>query len=140
MNRKTILNAIYKTKQAMPAHALPVIASQDPPNDQPNRLQGSDHSHGVVIAKAKPILARPPLFKVLMLNDDYTPMDFVIITLETFFDKSSDEANMIMLNVHQKGVGVCGIFTKDIADTKAQMVIDWARENGHPLMCQIEKM
>lgn len=82
---------------------------------------------------------KPSMYKVLMLNDDYTPMEFVIYVLERIFNKSAEEATRIMLHVHQKGVGMCGVFTFDIAETKATQVMDLARRNQHPLQCTIEK-
>ena len=82
---------------------------------------------------------RPPLYKVLLLNDDYTPMEFVIEVLEKFFGKKQDEATQIMLHVHQKGIGVCGIYTYEIAETKAVQVTNYARKYEHPLQMQLEK-
>ncbi len=79
------------------------------------------------------------MYKVLMLNDDYTPMEFVIHVLENFFRKSHDEATQIMLHVHQRGVGICGVFTYEVAETKVTQVMDMARQNQHPLQCTIEK-
>jgi len=79
------------------------------------------------------------MYKVLMLNDDYTPMEFVVHVLERFFSKSADEATRIMLNVHQRGVGLCGVFTYEVAETKTTQVMDLAREHQHPLQCTIEK-
>jgi ATP-dependent Clp protease adaptor protein ClpS len=78
------------------------------------------------------------MYKVLMLNDDYTPMEFVVHVLERFFGKNQDEATQIMLHVHQRGVGVCGVFTHELAETKATLVMDLARQNDHPLQCTIE--
>ena len=79
------------------------------------------------------------MYKVLLLNDDYTPMEFVVLILERFFQKSRDEATRIMLHVHQKGIGVCGVFTYEVAETKVTQVIDFARQNQHPLQCTMEK-
>lgn len=79
------------------------------------------------------------MYKVLMLNDDYTPMEFVIHVLERFFRKSHDEATQIMLHVHRRGVGVCGVFTYEVAETKVAQVMDMARQNQHPLQCTMEK-
>jgi ATP-dependent Clp protease adaptor protein ClpS len=80
---------------------------------------------------------KPPLYAVLLVNDDYTPMDFVIHILQKFFDKSADEASRIMLQVHEKGHGVCGIFTREIAETKAARVIQYSQEHQHPLQTRI---
>jgi ATP-dependent Clp protease adaptor protein ClpS len=81
----------------------------------------------------------PAQYKVLMLNDDYTPMEFVVLCLQRFFRMSMEEATRVMLHVHQKGVGVCGTFTYEVAETKVTQVMDFARENQHPLQCTLEK-
>ena len=85
--------------------------------------------------KTKP----PPLFKVLLLNDDYTPMDFVVVVLQTFFSMSREQAMRIMLKVHREGVGVCGVFPRDVAATKVELVTGYAREYQHPLACVMEE-
>ena len=82
---------------------------------------------------------RPSLYKVLLLNDDYTPMDFVVFVLERFFNKQREEATRIMLHVHQKGVGMCGIYSYEIAETKVAQVMNFARQHQHPLQCTMEK-
>lgn len=82
---------------------------------------------------------QPSLYKVLMLNDDYTPMEFVVLCLQRFFRMGLEDATRVMLHVHQKGVGVCGIFTYEVAETKVSQVIDFARQNQHPLQCTLEK-
>ena len=82
---------------------------------------------------------KPSLYRVLLLNDDYTPMEFVIYVLERFFQKSHEDATTIMLHVHQNGVGVCGVFTYEVAETKVAQVLDLARRNEHPLQCTMEK-
>jgi ATP-dependent Clp protease adaptor protein ClpS len=99
-------------------------------NDAPNT--------GVVV-KARPKTRKPAMYKVLMLNDDYTPMEFVVHVLERFFQKSREEATRIMLHVHRRGVGVCGVYTYEVAETKVTQVMDLARQNQHPLQCTIEK-
>jgi ATP-dependent Clp protease adaptor protein ClpS len=93
---------------------------------------------GVVI-KTKPKTKKPSLYKVILLNDDYTPMEFVVEVLEGFFGKSHEEALQIMLHVHQKGVGICGVFPYEIAETKATQVMNMARRHQHPLQCTLEK-
>ena len=100
-----------------------------------------DHEHegGVAVEQAKPKLKQPPLYRVILMNDDYTPMEFVVDVLERFFSKPNEEAVRIMLHVHQKGVGVCGIYTYEIAETKVTQVVDYARKNQHPLQCTLEK-
>ncbi len=92
-----------------------------------------------VVVKPKAGVKKPSMYKVLMLNDDYTPMEFVVMVLERFFNKSHEEATHIMLHVHQKGVGVCGVFTYEIAETKVARVMDMARQHQHPLQCTLEK-
>ena len=89
--------------------------------------------------KSRPKVKTPSMYKVLMLNDDYTPMEFVINVLERFFGKSVEEATQIMLHVHQKGVGICGVFTFEIAETKVNQTMELARKNQHPLQCTLEK-
>ena len=92
-----------------------------------------------VMTRTKPKAKKPSLYKVLLLNDDYTPMEFVVHVLETVFGKTGEDAYRIMLHVHQKGVGVCGVYTFEIAETKVTQVMDMAKENGHPLQCTMEK-
>ncbi|MFO0294489.1 MAG: ATP-dependent Clp protease adapter ClpS [Rhodospirillales bacterium] len=82
---------------------------------------------------------KPSMYKVLMLNDDYTPMEFVVHVLERFFSKNREEATQIMLHVHRRGVGVCGVFTYEVAETKVNQVTEFARRNQHPLRCTLEK-
>lgn len=98
-----------------------------------------DQDPGLTLEEAKPALKRPPLFKVLLVNDDYTPMEFVVHVLETFFRMSREKATQVMLHVHTRGVGVCGVYTRDIAETKVVQVNDFARENQHPLLCTMEE-
>ena len=92
-----------------------------------------------VIEKVKPNTKKPSMYKVIMLNDDYTPMEFVVHVLVRFFSKTQEEATKIMLHVHQQGVGICGVFSYEIAETKVMQVMDCARQNQHPLQCTIEK-
>jgi ATP-dependent Clp protease adaptor protein ClpS len=91
------------------------------------------------LTKTRPKTKKPAMYKVLMLNDDYTPMEFVVHVLERYFSMSGDQATRIMLNVHQRGVGVCGVFTYEVAETKTTQVMDLARQHQHPLQCTIEK-
>ncbi len=104
------------------------------------RLAGEeeDSDGGLALQESKPELKRPPLFKVVLINDDYTPMEFVVDVLEVFFRMNREQATQVMLTVHTQGKGVCGIFTRDIAETKAAQVNQYARENEHPLLCEIE--
>ncbi len=94
---------------------------------------------GVALQEAKPKLKRPSLYKVFLLNDDYTPMDFVVHILEVYFSMHRENATRIMLEVHTRGKGICGIFTHEIAETKVSLVNDYSRENQHPLLCEMEK-
>lgn len=113
----------------------PVFAAGDEGSDQ-----GTDGDEQIGIAtktRARP--KKPSQFKVLMLNDDYTPMEFVVIVLKRFFHMDMEQATRVMLHVHQKGVGVCGIFPYEIAETKVNQVMDFARQNQHPLQCTLEK-
>lgn len=107
-------------------------------NDDDGRDGGGGPNTGVVI-KTRPKTKKPAMYKVLMLNDDYTPMEFVVMVLERFFGKSHDEATQIMLHVHQRGVGICGVYTYEVAETKVTQVMDLARRNQHPLQCTLEK-
>ena len=97
------------------------------------------HNTGLVTEEAKPELKRPSMYRVVLLNDDYTPMDFVIQILMGFFAMNQEKATQVMLAVHTKGKGVCGVFTRDIAETKATQVNQYARESSHPLLCEVEK-
>lgn len=113
------------------------ISAQQQPSSPP------DHDHngsGVdVVVHTRPVIKKPSMYKVLMLNDDYTPMEFVVHVLERFFQKSRDEATTIMMSVHKQGVGVCGVFTYEVAEAKVTQVMDLARQNQHPLQCTLEK-
>lgn len=99
-----------------------------------------DHvTDGDVATKTRTRTEKPSLYKVLLLNDDYTPMNFVVHVLERFFNKSKEEATRIMLLVHHKGVGLCGVYTFEVAETKVAQVIEFSRQNEHPLQCTMEK-
>lgn len=104
----------------------------------PNKPGNEGPNTGVVV-KTKPKTKKPSMYKVLMLNDDYTPMEFVVHVLERFFGKSREEATRIMLHVHRRGVGLCGVFTYEVAETKVTQVMDFARQHQHPLQCTLEK-
>lgn len=97
-----------------------------------------DSTGGLALEESKPEVKRPPLFKVVLINDDYTPMEFVVEVLQIFFRMNREQATHVMLTVHTQGKGVCGIFTRDIAETKAAQVNQYAREHEHPLLCEIE--
>src|SRR5213083_747280 len=104
-----------------------------------NGSRGDEEGQTGVITKTKPKTKKPSLYKVLLLNDDYTPMEFVVHILERFFNKGREEATRIMLHVHQKGVGICGLYTFEVAETKVTQVMDFARKHQHPLQCTMEK-
>ena len=97
-----------------------------------------DSDDGVAIQDAKPKLKKPPLYKVILLNDDFTPMDFVIEILMDFFAMSEQKATQVMLQIHTQGVGVCGTYSKDVAETKVYIVNEYSRSYQHPLMCSME--
>ena len=98
-----------------------------------------EHLEGdLAVQEAKPKLKKPPLFKVILLNDDYTPMEFVVEVLEIFFRMNREQATHVMLTVHTRGKGVCGIYTRDIAETKMTQVNQYSREHQHPLLCEVE--
>jgi len=100
---------------------------------------GRDDDHGLVTEEAKPRLKRPPLFRVILLNDDYTPMEFVVQVLEKVFSLDRTTATRIMLEVHTKGKGVCGVYTYEIAETKVAQVTGLAQQHQHPLLCTMEE-
>ncbi len=112
-------------------HYLPLMVNQ---GDDLNE----DQDRGLVEAPARPKLKEPPMYKVVMLNDDYTPMEFVIQVLQTFFGMNREKATQVMLAVHQTGKAVCGIFTRDVAETKVAQVNQCAQDNMHPLIADIE--
>jgi len=99
----------------------------------------SQHDRGIALEEARPEVKRPPLYKVVLINDDFTPMDFVVDVIQTFFRLGHDRATQIMLHVHTKGKGVCGVFTFEIAETKVAQVNDYSRQNEHPLKCALEQ-
>lgn len=110
-----------------------------PTEDDPGRGDGIEEIERGVATRTRPRTRKPSNYKVLMLNDDYTPMEFVVLVLQQFFSMSIDDATRVMLQVHQQGVAVCGVFTYEVAETKVSQVIDFARENQHPLQCTLEK-
>ncbi len=101
--------------------------------------QNNHHDGEFAVQQSKPKLQRPPMYKVLLLNDDYTPMEFVVEILESFFQMEREKATQVMLHVHTRGTGICGLFTRDIAETKVARVNDYSRSNQHPLLCTMEK-
>jgi ATP-dependent Clp protease adaptor protein ClpS len=123
----------------------PVLAAGAPDlrpraaDDERRRREGGGAPGNAVITRTKPQTKKPNLYRVLLLNDDYTPMEFVVHVLERFFNKGREEATRIMLHVHHKGVGICGVFTYEVAETKVAQVMDFARQHQHPLQCTMEK-
>jgi ATP-dependent Clp protease adaptor protein ClpS len=118
---------------------VPVPAFAGPKEDDPDKGDGKSGTETGTITKTRPKTKRPNLYRVLLLNDDYTPMEFVILVLQDVFNKSREEAVQIMLHVHQKGVGECGVYPYEVAETKVTRVMDTARKNQHPLQCVMEK-
>ncbi len=111
-----------------------------PPRSQDEDRNGRGPGQGIgVITRTKTKVVKPSLYRVLLLNDDYTPMEFVIHVLERFFQKDREAATQIMLHVHQNGVGECGTYTFEVAETKVTQVMDFALKNQHPLQCVMEK-
>ena len=98
-----------------------------------------DESQRGLLLDSKPKTKKPSMYNVLLLNDDYTPMEFVVTVLERVFNKKAEEATQIMLHVHKKGIGVCGTFTYEVAESKCKAVLDMAKKNEHPLQCTMEK-
>jgi ATP-dependent Clp protease adaptor protein ClpS len=119
------------------------------PNEPPGRPpqppvrrdegDGSDEGRAGALTLTRTRTKKPSMYKVLMLNDDYTPMEFVVDVLQHIFQKNREEATKIMLHVHQKGVGICGVYTYEVAETKVTQTVDYARKNQHPLQCTLEK-
>ena len=125
---------------------VPVPGSIDPKSgflgmgpvpDEPDQ-QSFDDGEALLLEEAKPKLKRPPLYKVLLLNDDYTPMDFVVAILQGYFSMPHEKAVQVMMNVHQRGIGVCGVYPREVAETKVDHVMREAREAQHPLQCVME--
>jgi ATP-dependent Clp protease adaptor protein ClpS len=118
-------------------NAMAVTGVGEDGDDRGGGSQGGDQIGVATRTRTRP--KKPSMFKVLMLNDDYTPMEFVVMCLKRFFSMDLEQATRVMLHVHQKGVGVCGIFPYEIAETKVNQVMDFARQNQHPLQCTLEK-
>lgn len=100
---------------------------------------GTQQENGALLEEDMAVLALPPMYRVILLNDDFTPMDFVVYVLQVYFHKDAETAERIMWQVHHEGKGVCGTFPKDIASTKVEQVVRYARQNGHPLQCTMEE-
>ena len=118
---------------------IPQPICSDNDGDGDDAIGGGGKGQTGIATKTRSKTKKPAMYKVLLLNDDYTPQEFVVQVLQRFFGKQGEEAIRIMLHVHQKGVGVCGVYTYEIAETKVTQVVDYARENQHPLQCTLEK-
>ncbi len=116
------------------AEFCPTMQDKDPGKPKDRKESGTG-----LATKTKPKTKKPDLYRVLLLNDDFTPMEFVIHVLERFFRKTPEQATQIMLHVHNNGVGECGVYTYEVAETKVTQVMDFARKNQHPLQCVMEK-
>ena len=119
-------------------HQLSTAAIHAGPDDDRRGIDDGSDQVGIA-TKTRTKSKKPSMFKVLMLNDDYTPMEFVVMTLKRFFSMDLEQATRVMLHVHQKGVGICGVFPYEIAETKVNQVMDFAKQNQHPLQCTLEK-
>jgi ATP-dependent Clp protease adaptor protein ClpS len=122
-----------------PVHPAPVVGAGDGDKKRDDADRGTGAPGTAVITKTKPQTKRPSLYRVLLLNDDYTPMEFVVHVLERFFNKDREAATRIMLHVHHHGIGECGVYTYEVAETKVTQVMDFARKHQHPLQCVMEK-
>ena len=100
----------------------------------------TERQHGLLVEEARPEVQRPPLYQVVLLNDDFTPMDFVVEVLRNFFNLDQEQAVQVMLHVHTRGRGVCGVFTREVAETKVTHVNEYSRSHQHPLLCTMEKL
>ena len=140
---RQLSDSLHFHKRALIFIPMPIridrVKLSDP--DEPQGPQGPDNGgNGLDLAtKTQVRTKKPSMYRVLILNDDYTPMEFVVLILERFFQKNREQATRIMLHVHQKGVGVCGVYTYEVAETKVAQVMDLARRNEHPLQCTMEK-
>jgi ATP-dependent Clp protease adaptor protein ClpS len=123
-------------------HILPNVTNHidiTASDDDRDGRRGDDDTNIGVATKTRTRTKKPTPYRVLMLNDDYTPMEFVVLVLQRFFRMDMEQATQVMLHVHQKGVGVCGVFSYEVAETKVSQVMDFARQNQHPLQCTLEK-
>jgi len=127
------------SERALPCAGQPLRLAGKEADDDDHGAGGSTRHDTGTATKARPKTKRPSLYRVLLLNDDYTPMEFVVLVLQDVFNKSREEAMRIMLHVHNQGVGECGIFPFEVAETKVTRVMDAARKNQHPLQCVMEK-
>ncbi len=142
IRRQALCNRFPAPEVRMPAGPAPwhasAAASPDNPDDLDD-LNGGDDADQQVVTKARTRTKKPNLYRVLLLNDDYTPMEFVVHVLERFFNKDRATATQIMLHVHQRGIGVCGVYTYEVAEAKVTQVLEFSRQNQQPLQCVMEK-
>ncbi len=115
-----------------------IVCSESGSGADENDRVGQDRAGTALVERVKPRLRKPRLYRVVMMNDDYTPMEFVVHVLENFFNMNREMATRVMLRVHTEGKAVCGVYTRDIAETKAEQINQYSLENEHPLLCQIE--
>jgi ATP-dependent Clp protease adaptor protein ClpS len=134
MPNPTLLD--FATSDLLPVLAAAPLRAED---EDGGGKEGDGQGQVGVATKTRAKPKKPSQYKVLMLNDDYTPMEFVVLVLKRFFSMDLEQATRVMLHVHQRGVGVCGIFTYEVAETKVNQVMDFARQNQHPLQCTLEK-
>jgi len=125
----------FSQSNRRPCVSFPTVMGDDPDKGSDD----DDNTNLGIATKTRAKTQKPSPYKVLILNDDYTPMEFVVLVLKRFFNMDIDEATRVMLHVHQKGVGVCGTFSYEVAETKVTQVMDFARKNEHPLQCTLEK-
>jgi len=140
-NGFTMLRRFDRTRLTPDQMTRPSAGTHKPPKSarEDKEDRGASRFDTATITRTKPRTQRPNMFRVLLLNDDYTPMEFVILVLQDVFNKSREEATQIMLHVHTKGVGECGVYPYEVAETKVARVMDAARKNQHPLQCVMEK-
>jgi ATP-dependent Clp protease adaptor protein ClpS len=134
-----LLAPVDEAPVAMRLVSRPALMGGKDDDSDKGRGDGKSGTDTGTITKTRPKTKRPSLYRVLLLNDDYTPMEFVVLVLQDVFNKSREEAMQIMLHVHQKGVGECGVYPYEVAETKVTRVMDTARKNQHPLQCVMEK-
>nr|WP_233998739.1 ATP-dependent Clp protease adapter ClpS [Erythrobacter sp. YT30] len=130
-------NELFSLQEA--AHWIGNVDSTAAGDDDDKSGDGDSDNEVGIATKTRTKPKKPSQYKVLLLNDDYTPMEFVVMVLKRFFNMDLEQATRVMLHVHQKGVGVCGIFPYEVAETKVNQVMDFARKNQHPLQCTLEK-
>lgn len=139
----TLIYSAMKSRMQNNLYLSDIDAPYASDDDYAHDGVGSDGEHPdeqtSILLKTRPKTKKPAMYKVLILNDDYTPMEFVVHVIEKFFNKNRQEATDIMLHVHRRGVGVCGIFTYEVAETKVALVMDYARQSEQPLQCTMEK-